>query len=51
MEALGLTSYLIAMMRAPVDKLAGADVSKLAGKYGIGEDVARWYLAMWLRRS
>jgi len=48
---MGLTAYLIAMMRAPVDKLAGADVGKLADKYGISQDVARWYLAMWLRRS
>lgn len=48
---MGLTAYLIAMMRAPVDKLAGADVVKLADKYGIGEDLAAWYLEQWRKRS
>lgn len=48
---MGLTAYIVAMMRAPVDKLAGADIGKLADKYGIAEDVAAWYLAQWLTRA
>lgn len=45
----GLTPFIIAMMKAPRDKIAGADIGKLAAKYGIREEWARWYIDQWLR--
>lgn len=44
----GLTPFLVNMMKAPRDKIAGADAGKLAAKYGIREDWARWYIDQWL---
>jgi hypothetical protein len=46
----GLTPYLAALMRAPRDSLARANPAKLAVKYGIPEDWARYYLNDWMRR-
>lgn len=45
----GLTDFLVNMMKAPRDKIARADAGKLAEKYGIREDWARWYIDQWLR--
>jgi len=46
----GLTPFLVALMRAPRESLARADTAKLAAKYGIPEDWARYYLNDWMRR-
>lgn len=45
----GLTPFLVNMMKAPRDKIAGADISKIAVKYQIPADWARWYISQWLR--
>lgn len=46
----GLTPFIIAMMRTPLDRLAGADVSKLASKYEIPAAWAAFYLQQWMNR-
>jgi len=51
MQDTGLTPFILAMMRAPTDKLAGADVARLASKYEIPETTAAAYLAAWLKRG
>lgn len=45
----GLTDFLVNMMKAPRDKIAGADIAKIAAKYQIPESWARWYIDQWLR--
>lgn len=45
----GLTPFLLNMMKAPRDKIAGADIARIAAKYGIREDHARFYINQWLR--
>lgn len=47
----GLTPFLVAMIRTPDDRLAKADVGKLAAKYGIRDDWAGFYLNTWLGRA
>lgn len=42
--ATGLTPFLCNMLKTPKDKLARADPEKLAAKYAIRADWARWYL-------
>ena len=37
------------VMKAPRDKIAGADIAKVAEKYQIRADWARWYVEQWLR--
>jgi hypothetical protein len=44
----GSTSFLVAMIRTPKDKLAKADPEKLARKYGVPADWVRMSLAHWL---
>ncbi|MEG3086160.1 hypothetical protein [Sphingomonas sp. PB4P5] len=46
----GLTPFLSALMRTPRDSLVRANTAKLAAKYGIPEDWARYYLNDWMRR-
>lgn len=46
-----LTEYLVAMMKAPREALASADPAKLAAKYGVRADWARWYLEQWRARA
>ena len=48
-DGTGLTPFIVAMMKAPRDKLAGADIAKTAAKYGVREDHARFYIQQWLR--
>lgn len=42
-----LTRFLIAMMATPLDRLANADPTKLAAKYGIRAYHADGYLRLW----
>jgi len=51
MKDVGLTPFILAMMQAPAEKLAGADVAKLAKKYAIPEATAAAYLEQWLKRG
>lgn len=51
MQDTGLNAFILAMMQAPVAKLAGADVGKLAKKYAIPEATAAAYLDQWLKRG
>jgi hypothetical protein len=44
----GLTPFLVALMKAPRESLARADPVKLAAKYQIPEPWARYYLNDWM---
>ncbi len=41
-----LTDFLIALLKAPVDRLHRADPAKLAAKYGIRAEYAAGYLKL-----
>jgi hypothetical protein len=41
-----LTTFLIALLRTPPERLSNADPVKLAAKYGISPDHAAGYLRM-----
>jgi hypothetical protein len=45
-----LTQFLVALMAAPRERLQRADPAKLAAKYGIPADWARYYLNDWMGR-
>ncbi len=47
----GLTPFLCAMIRTPLDQLRRADPAKLAAKYGIRPEWAGWYLSDWIGRG
>lgn len=40
-----LTAFLVAMLKADRASLVKADAGRLAAKYGIRADWARWYIA------
>lgn len=44
----GLTPFLLAMMRTPGERLTSADPDKLARKYGIPGEWARFYIGSWV---
>jgi len=46
----GLTPFLVALMGTPRERLTRANPAKLASKYEIPEDWARYYLNDWTRR-
>lgn len=50
MGDVGLTPFLLAMIRTPVDRLTRADPARLAAKYEIPADTAAFYLQAWVNR-
>lgn len=46
----GLTPFLCAMVKTPADRLATANPDRLAAKYEIRPDWARFYLNAWRNR-
>lgn len=51
MSDTGLTPFIVNMMKAPDTALVKADVARLAAKYDVPVDYARWYIASWLGRA
>ena len=47
---MGLTPFLVALMRTDPAALTRADPVKLAAKYGIRADWARFYIEQWRTR-
>lgn len=45
-----LTAFILKMMATPLDRLANADPTKLAAKYGITPAHAAGYIALWVGR-
>lgn len=48
---IGLQAFILAMIRAPAGSLSRADPGKLAAKYEISEETARFYLDCWRSRA
>ncbi|MCW2763376.1 MAG: hypothetical protein JWR85_3577 [Marmoricola sp.] len=46
----GLTPFLAALMKAPREALTRADPAKLAAKYGIPTEWAKFYITDWMAR-
>lgn len=46
-----LTDFILKVMDTPADKLARANVDKLAAKYGIRADFARFYIQTEMERK
>ena len=44
----GLMAFILAMIRTPRERLAKADVAKLAARYEIPVEMARFYLGAWV---
>lgn len=49
-EPTGLTAFIIGMLKTPSAKLAAADITKLADRYGIPIETAAGYIAIQVGR-